>query len=183
VRFTPCEVPGAWVIDPTPHADGRGRFFRAWCAEEFAAHGIHFVPVQANLGSGIRAGTVRGLHYQVEPHAEAKLMRCVRGAVFDVLVDLRPGSATWGRWVGVELSAANGRMLYVPPLCAHGYQTLAPESDIYYLTSAVYAPGAVRGFKYDDPTLAIRWPLPPTAVSEQDAAWPTLQPPQHRGSP
>lgn len=182
MQFTECAIRGAWTIDPTPHTDARGRFFRAWCADEFAAHGIDFDPVQANMGSSLEAGTLRGLHYQVAPHEEAKLMRCTRGRVFDVLVDLRPGSPTFGRWVGAELTAENGRMLYIPPLCAHGYQTLDAGAEIYYLTSAVYAPAAVRGLRFDDPTVAIRWPLPPVAVSPQDAHWPFLAPQEQRSS-
>jgi dTDP-4-dehydrorhamnose 3,5-epimerase len=111
----------------------------------------------------------------VAPHEEAKLMRCTRGRVFDVLVDLRPGSATFGQWYGTELSAANARMLFIPPLCAHGYQTLEDDSEIYYLASAVYAPAASRGLRYDDPTVGIRWPLPVSALSEQDGKWPHLE--------
>lgn len=175
MRFTECAVPGAWSIEPTPHTDDRGRFMRAWCADEFAAHGINFVPVQANMGSSLRAGTLRGLHYQVPPHEEAKLVRCTRGSVFDVLVDLRPGSVTFGRWYGTELSAENGRMLYVPPLCGHGYQTFEDGSEIYYLASAFYAVDAVRGLRFNDPTVAIHWPLPPVAVSDQDSHWPYLE--------
>lgn len=175
MRFTETPIAGAWVVDPSPHSDERGRFMRAWCADEFRDHGIDFAPTQANMGASVRAGTIRGLHYQVAPHLEAKLMRSTRGRVFDVLVDLRPGSATWGRWHGVELSADNGRMLYIPPLCAHGYQTLEDEAEIYYLTSAAYAPDAVRGLRYDDPTVAIRWPLPAQAVSQQDLRWPFLE--------
>lgn len=183
MRFIECGVSGAWSIEPTAHADDRGRFMRAWCADEFAAHGINFVPVQANMGSSLRAGTLRGLHYQVMPHQEAKLVRCTRGAVFDVLVDLRPGSPTFGRWCGTELTAENGRMLYVPPLCGHGYQTLEDGSEIYYLTSARYAPNAVRGLRFDDPTVAIRWPLPPSAISDQDSLWPYLEPQERHPSP
>lgn len=128
------------------------------------------------MGLSRLPGTVRGLHYQVAPHEEAKLMRCTRGSVFDVLVDLRPGSATYGSWYGTQLGAEHGRMLYIPPLCAHGYQTLEDDSEIYYLTSARYAPHAVRGLRFDDPTLAIHWPLPPVALSEQDLLWPFLEP-------
>jgi len=153
---------------------------RAWCIEEFAAHGVTFVPVQSNMGHSERAGTLRGLHYQVAPHEEAKLVRCTRGGVFDVMVDLRPGSRTFGRWFGVELSADNGRMLYVPPMCAHGYQTIEDDSEIYYLASAIYAPDAVRGLRFDDPTVGIEWPLPPRAVSEQDMRWPFLEPSSFR---
>lgn len=148
---------------------------RAWCSGELEAQGIHFVPLQANMGLSTRAGTVRGLHYQVAPHEEAKLIRCTRGAVFDLLVDLRPGSPTHGRWFGSTLSAENGRMLYVPPLCAHGYQTLEDGAEIFYMTSAMYSPGAVRGLRFDDPTVGIEWPLPPQALSEQDQRWPTFE--------
>lgn len=175
MHFTETRIDGAWTIDPSPHVDDRGAFFRAWCVDEFAAHGIEFTPLQANIGVSHRAGTVRGLHYQESPHDEAKLVRCTRGAVFDVLVDLRPDSATFGRWFGTELTAANSRMLFVPRGCATGYQTLEDESEIYYMTSAIYEPAAVRGLKFDDKTVGIQWPLPPTAISEQDQRWPSLQ--------
>jgi dTDP-4-dehydrorhamnose 3,5-epimerase len=122
------------------------------------------------------------MHLQEAPHDEAKLVRCTRGALFDVCVDLRPGSVTFGRWIGAELTAENGRMLYVPPLCAHGYQTLTDESDVYYMTSAFYDASAVRGVRYDDPSVDIRWPLPPAGVSAQDAAWPFLAQWSRRGS-
>lgn len=176
MRFAESPIAGAWTVEPAPHADERGRFFRAWCAEEFAAQGIAFTPLQANLGSSRRAGTLRGMHYQVAPHEEAKLVRCTQGALFDVLVDVRPASPTYGKWFGAELTAENGRMLYVPAGCAHGYQTLVDDAEIYYLTSALYAPQAVRGLRYDDPTVAIRWPRPAVAVSEQDQHWPFLEP-------
>jgi dTDP-4-dehydrorhamnose 3,5-epimerase len=147
---------------------------RAWCSREFLAHGIHFLPVQANMGLSHKAGTIRGLHFQRSPHQEAKLVRCTRGAVFDVLVDLRPGSVTFGHWFGTELSADNGRLLYVPPLCAHGYQTLQAETEVLYLASAYYAPECVGGLRFDDVQVGIRWPLSPEAVSDQDRAWPDL---------
>jgi len=176
VHFTQSSITGAWVIDPAPHIDVRGRFMRAWCVDEFAAHGISFLPLQANMGLSHRAGTVRGLHYQVAPHQEAKLVRCTKGTVFDVLTDLRRESATYGRWFGTTLSAENGRMLYVPPMCAHGYQTIEDGSEIYYLTSARYAADAVRGVRFDDPTVGIVWPLSPSGVSEQDLRWALLDP-------
>jgi dTDP-4-dehydrorhamnose 3,5-epimerase len=182
MHFTESPIAGAWTIDPAPHADARGRFMRAWCADEMAGQGIDFVPVQANMGLSTQPGTVRGLHYQVAPDLEAKLVRCTRGAVFDLLVDLRPESPTFCHWFGVELSADNSRMLYVPPLCAHGYQTLQVDSEIYYLTSARYAPSSVRGLRFDDPTVAIAWPLPPVALSEQDAHWPFLTRSHNPGS-
>jgi len=176
VRFSETPIAGAWTIDPEPHTDGRGRFMRAWCLDEFAAHGIDFVPVQSNMGSSRRAGTLRGLHYQVEPHLEAKLVRCTRGSVFDVLVDVRAGSPTFGRWFGTELTEANGRMLFVPPGCAHGYQTLEDDSEILYMASVAFAPAASRGLRFDDPMVAIRWPLAPSSLSEQDGRWPHLDP-------
>lgn len=172
--FTESPIGGAWTIDPTPHVDARGRFMRAWCANEFRDHGIDFTPVQANMGLSTLAGTLRGLHFQVPPAPEAKLMRCTSGAVFDVLVDLRPGSSTFGQWFGAELTAENGRMLYIPPFCAHGYQTLRDNSEIYYMASAFFAPQSAKGLRFDDPSIGIRWPLPPVAVSEQDGRWPFL---------
>jgi len=174
MEFTRCGIPGAFVITPQPHQDERGRFLRAWCAQEFAEAGIDFVPVQANMSFSLRRGTIRGMHYQVEPALEAKLVRCTRGAVFDVVADIRPASPSYGRWFGIELTAENGIMLYVPEGCAHGYQALRDGTETYYMTSAYYAPAAVRGVRYDDPTLNIRWPLPISAVSEQDRGWPFL---------
>ena len=175
VRFKECSVSGAWRIDPTPHLDERGRFMRAWCLREFTEHGIDFRPVQANMGSSIRKGTVRGMHFQAHPAEEAKLVRCTRGAIFAALVDLRPSSPTYRQWYGTELSDDNGRMLYVPELCAHGYQTLEDSSEMFYHTSAYYAPEAVRGLRFDDPTVGIAWPLPPLALSDQDMGWPVLE--------
>ena len=175
MRFTETPIHGAWIIDPSPHIDERGRFMRAWCDREFAAHGIKFVPVQSNMGLSKVAGTVRGLHYQVAPAAEAKLVRCTRGTVFDMLVDLRKGSSTFGAWTGVELSSENARMLFVPEMCAHGYQTLVDDAEIHYMTSAHYAPASVRGLNIRDPDVAIRWPLPIGPISDQDQKWPSLK--------
>jgi len=172
MRFTQTEIKGAWVIDPSPHEDDRGRFMRAWCTREFAEHGIEFFPVQANLGYSVRRGTVRGMHYQEAPALEAKLIRCTRGAMFDVVVDLRPESPSFREWYGTELSADNSRMLYVPERCAHGYQTLEEETEMYYMTSGYYDPKLASGVRFDDPAFNIKWPLVATAVSEQDLKWP-----------
>ena len=172
MRFTPTLVAGACTIDPEPIEDARGRFMRAWCDREFAEHGIEFVPVQANIGSSKNRATVRGMHYQVAPDLEAKLVRCTRGSIFDVVLDLRLRSPTYGKWFGAELNADNGRMLYVPEHCAHGYQTLQDETEMYYMASAVYAPFSVRGVRFNDPAFGIEWPLPATTVSEQDLNWP-----------
>jgi dTDP-4-dehydrorhamnose 3,5-epimerase len=172
MRFTETDISGAKVIDPSPHEDHRGRFMRAWCVHEFADHGINFQPVQANMGFSFRKGTIRGMHFQEAPALEAKLVRCTRGSIFDVVLDLRPESATYGKWYGADLSAENGRMLYVPERCAHGYQTLQEDTEMYYVASQFYTPSAVRGVRYDDPEFDIRWPLAATAVSEQDRSWP-----------
>lgn len=175
MRFTQTDVVGAKVIDPSPHEDHRGRFMRAWCAREFAEHGIDFVPVQANMGFSVRRGTVRGMHVQTEPATEAKLVRCTRGAMFDVVLDLRPASASYGTWYGTELSAENGRMLYLPEGCAHGYQTLVDGTEMHYMASEFYTPSAARGVRFDDPAFGIQWPLVAAVVSEQDLTWPLVK--------
>lgn len=172
MKFLQCEVADAWVVEPEPHQDARGRFMRAWCAREFSEHGITFTPVQANMGLSAHRGTIRGLHYQADPAPEAKLVRCTRGAIFDVVVDVRPASPTRGRWYGIELSADNGKMLYVPEGCAHGCQSLDDFTEIHYMTSAFYSPNQVRGIRFDDPAFAVRWPLPVASISEQDRNWP-----------
>lgn len=175
MHFTKTSLAGAWVIDPTTREDERGRFMRAWCEREFAERGLDFVPVQANMGLSVKRGTVRGMHYQVAPAVEAKLVRCTRGAIFDVALDLRPDSPSYGLWFGAELSAENGRMLYLPELCAHGYQTLEERTEMHYMTSAFYSPESVRGVRFDDPVFSISWPLPATIVSEQDRGWPLVE--------
>lgn len=174
MKFLRCDVEGAWVIEPTPHHDARGRFMRAWCQREFSEAGIEFDPVQSNMGFSVLAGTIRGLHHQVAPALEAKLVRCTRGSVFDVVVDLRPGSPTFRGWYGVELTADNGRMLYVPEGCAHGVQSTGDATEILYMASAVYAPNESRGARFDDPAFGIRWPLPASVVSDQDRNWPLV---------
>jgi dTDP-4-dehydrorhamnose 3,5-epimerase len=148
---------------------------RAWCIQEFAGNGIAFTPLQANMGLSLRKGTIRGLHYQQAPALEAKLVRCTRGAIFDVVVDLRPDSATYCHWHGLTLSATNGWMLYVPEGCAHGCQSLEDDTEIHYMTSAMYSPDDARGVRFDDPCLGIRWPLPVTALSDQDRSWPLIK--------
>lgn len=175
MRFSKTDIVGAWVVDPNPIEDDRGRFMRAWCAREFTEHGLSFLPLQANMGFSIHRGTVRGMHFQEAPALEAKLVRCTRGAIFDVALDLRKESPSYGKWYGVELSAENGRMLYVPENCAHGYQTLEENSEMYYLTSAFYSPNSARGVRFDDPAFGIQWPLVATVVSEQDHKWPLVK--------
>ena len=180
MRFVPTKLPGVFVVEPERLADDRGHFARTWCVREFAARGLETKLVQCSTSYNRRRGTLRGMHYQAAPHEAVKLVRCTRGSVFDLFVDLRPESPSYGRWFGTTLSAENGRMLFVPPVCAHGYQSLEDNSEILYMASAMYAPKAVRGLRYDDATVAIQWPLPPQAVSDQDKAWPTLQELSHQ---
>ncbi len=172
LQFSQTTINGVVVADPFQHKDNRGHFSRSWCLKEFAEQGIDFVPVQANSGFSFRKGTLRGLHYQVAPALEAKLVRCTRGAVFDVVVDMRPQSSTYLKWYGIELFSENYQMLYVPEGCAHGYQTLEDGADLFYMTSQYFAPEAARGVRFDDPAFEIQWPLVPTVMSEQDRTWP-----------
>ena len=172
--FFECPVAGARVIHPEPRSDERGRFMRAWCSQEFAKAGISFQPLQANMGQSKGQGTIRGLHYQVAPALEGKLVRCTAGSIFDVVVDARPESPTYLRWHGEVLSADNARMLYVPEGCAHGCVSMEDDTEIYYLTSAIYAPASVRGIRFDDPVIGIRWPVAVTEVSAQDQEWPLI---------
>ena len=171
--FTPTELDGAWLVDLDRREDDRGFFARAWCEREFAEHGLSTEVVQCNISFNHRKGTLRGMHYQVEPHAEIKLVRCTRGALFDVIVDLRPDSPTHARWLGVELTADNRRALYIPAGFAHGYQTLADATETFYQVSAFWTPEAERGVRWDDPAFGIEWPDPdPPVLSEKDRAWP-----------
>jgi dTDP-4-dehydrorhamnose 3,5-epimerase len=174
--FAQTPLSGAYLIDIKRIEDERGFFARGFCQNEFTEHGLNPAVAQVNVAFNHRRGTVRGMHFQRAPWAEAKLVRCTRGAIFDVIVDLRPGSATRGRWFGVELTQDNRRMLYVPEDFAHGYQTLADDTEIYYQTSRVYAPQFAAGVRFDDPALAIAWPLPASVVSEQDRNWPEYAP-------
>ncbi len=172
MKFLPMTIGGAFVIEPEPIADHRGFFARAWCEREFAAHGLAPRTVQANIGFNRRAGTLRGLHYQIAPHEEIKVVRCTRGAVYDVIVDLRPDSPTHCRWIGVELTEDNHRMLYVPRAFAHGYQTLTDDAEIIYQTSAFYVPAAARGVRFDDPAFGIVWPRVVEVGPEAARSWP-----------
>jgi dTDP-4-dehydrorhamnose 3,5-epimerase len=172
LKFIETQVDGAFIIEPERRADERGYFARLWCAEELAARGLVNSVAQINTGVSPRRGTLRGLHYQESPHAEVKIARCVRGAAWDVVVDLRPASPTFRRWAAVELDAGNGRILYAPEGCAHGYLTLADDTELIYMASRPYAPGAARGVRYDDPAFGIAWPAAPTLVSKADQSWP-----------
>jgi dTDP-4-dehydrorhamnose 3,5-epimerase len=171
--FTPTELEGAYLVDLEPRADDRGFFARAWCEQEFDEQGLSTRIAQCNISFNRRSSTLRGLHYQATPHAEVKLIRCTRGAIYDVIVDLRPDSPTWKRWLGVELTAENRRMLYVPEGFAHGYQTLVDDTETFYQVSTPYAPQAEAGVRWDDPAFSIEWPDPDRALlSDKDRSWP-----------
>ena len=171
--FSRTSLEGAYVIEIEPREDERGFFARAWCLREFAEHGLSSELVQASIAWSRRKGTLRGLHFQHPPHAETKVVRCTRGAIYDVIVDLRPSSPTHRQWLGVELTAENRRMLYVPEGFAHGYQTLADDTEIFYQVSAFYAPEAEGGVRWDDPSFGIEWPDSESPLlSDKDRAWP-----------
>lgn len=173
MNFTKTPIAGAYVIDIEPKGDERGFFARGFCQQEFEAVGLKPNIVQANIGVSRQRGTLRGLHYQVPPYAETKLVRCTAGAVFDVVVDLRPAASSYRKWLGVELAADTRRMLYVPEGCAHGYLTLVDNTEIFYLVSQFYSAGAERGVRWDDPVFGIEWPITHNLViSEKDRYWP-----------
>ena len=173
--FTATHVDGAMLITPEPRHDDRGWFARVFCTEEFVQHGLADAIAQINLAETAHAGTVRGLHYQLPPAAEAKLVRCVAGAIFDVVVDTRRASPTFGRWAGARLTAAEGEALFVPPGCAHGYQALSDGARALYHASEPYTPELERGIHHADPEIGIEWPLPPSRVSDKDQALPGLR--------
>jgi len=174
MRFVATRLQDAVLIEIEKRTDERGFFARTFCETEFAAAGLESRLVQANASGNPRAGTLRGLHYQLAPHAEVKLVRCTRGAIHDVIVDLRPGSGTYLQWQGFELDAASGAMLYVPKGFAHGYQTLVDETEVSYQVSHAYTPGAEAGIRYDDPAFSISWPLTPSVISSKDLGWPAV---------
>ena len=172
--FHETKLPGAYIINLTPFTDERGEFSRTWCSEEFAQHGLATSFVQANASLNPKPGTLRGLHYQLPPHTEAKLVRCVQGAVYDVIVDMRPDSPAYRQWIGVELTPKAKNMLYVPEGFAHGFQVLEKDTEVNYFVTAPYAKSAARGVRYDDPVFGIEWPLEVTSISEADKSWPLL---------
>lgn len=174
--FHETKLAGAFVIEPEPRRDDRGFFARTWCRDEFAARGLEVNFVQRNLSANPVCGTLRGMHWQAAPHGEVKVVRCTRGAIYDVIVDMRPESATYRQWIGVELDETNYRMLYIPRDFAHGFQTLTDNVEVSYLVSHPYTPSAGRGIRYDDPAVGISWPRPVSRISEQDRAWAPLQP-------
>jgi dTDP-4-dehydrorhamnose 3,5-epimerase len=176
VRYTPTDVAGVTIVDIEPHRDGRGFFSRSFCAGEFTDHGLLSGVAQTNISYNHTRGTVRGMHRQVPPYAEAKLVRCTRGAIVDVAVDVRRDSPSYLKHVMVRLSADNHRALFLPPYVAHGFQTLADNTEVLYQVSGPYAPAAEQGFRWEDPEFNIAWPLPVSVISEKDANWPVMQP-------
>lgn len=172
--FHPTKLHQAWLIELEPRGDRRGFFARTMCQEEFARHGLVSTFVQQNTSFSAQRGTLRGMHYQMRPYAEAKLVRCIRGAIVDIIVDLRQDSPSYLQHQQFELSEANRHQLYVPPGFAHAFQTLCDEVEVSYLVSAPYTPHAERGLRYNDERLGIAWPIPVTTLSDKDASWPLL---------
>jgi dTDP-4-dehydrorhamnose 3,5-epimerase len=172
--YSETSLPGVYVIEMQPFEDARGSFSRVFCAREMREYGLPFELAQINRATNRKAGTIRGLHYQREPHSEIKIVSCTSGGVFDVAVDIRPDSPTYLEWFGTELSAENQRLLYIPAGFAHGYQTLTDDAKLIYLVSEFYAPDAEGGLRFDDPAIGINWPLEISAVSEKDSGWPLI---------
>jgi dTDP-4-dehydrorhamnose 3,5-epimerase len=173
--FHETTIPGAWIIEPQRLEDERGFFARSWCADEFQRRGLNARLVQCNISYNRQRGTWRGLHFQIAPHQEEKLVRCTQGAIFDVLVDLRPSSSTYLRWSGFELTTANRKQLYVPSGVAHGFLTLADDSELLYQMSQYHEPTAARGLRWDDPAIAMELPEPVKVISLRDRNYPDFQ--------
>ncbi len=173
--FTETIIPGVFVIELEKREDARGYFARAWCQKEFAAQGLPKF-VQTNMSLCRQKGTIRGLHYQVAPHGEAKYMRCIAGAIFDVVVDIRPASPSYMKWFGIELTAANKKAIFVPEGLPHAYQALTDDAEVIYSASCFYTPGAERGLRWNDPAFSIEWPIREAIVSDKDAKWPDWKP-------
>jgi dTDP-4-dehydrorhamnose 3,5-epimerase len=183
VIFAPTRLEGAYLVDIEPHGDERGFFARAYCAREFEQHGISPRFVNANISHNVLKGTLRGMHYQRAPYAEIKVVRCTRGGIFDVIVDLRPQSPTLGEWIGAELTADNHRMLVVPEGFAHGFVTLVDDTEVTYQVSEFFTPEAEGGVRWDDPAFGIEWPVEVRVVSDKDRSWPPyVHPRVHAGA-
>lgn len=174
MKFNKSPLEGAYTIDLEKRGDDRGFFARVFCENEFGAQGLETRFVQINNSSSAKRGTLRGMHFQLPPEGEVKVVRCIKGSLYDVIVDLRPDSPTFKQWFGAELSAENRRMMYVPRGFAHGFITLSDDTEAFYLVSAFYAPKEERGLRYNDPAIGIEWPITPTEISEKDQNWPDL---------
>lgn len=173
--ITETRLGGAYIVDIEPRQDERGFFARSFCRDEFARAGLPGDFVQCNISSNRDRGTLRGMHYQADPHPEGKLVRCSRGAIRDVIVDLRPDSPTYCQWIGVDLTEQNCRALYIPPGFAHGFQSLAEDSEVFYQMTEAYVGTLARGVRWNDPAFAIEWPLPDPIMSERDATYPDFR--------
>lgn len=176
MKFIETSITGAYLVEIEALTDERGFFARSWCREEFARHGLNTQLAQCDISYNKQRGTLRGMHYQAAPFAEAKLVRCTMGAIFDVILDLRRDSGAFGRWEAFELSAANRRMLYIPEGVAHGFQTLENDSEVFYQMSEDYHPECAKGVRWDDPAFAIEWPLPSPVISGRDRVFPLVEP-------
>jgi dTDP-4-dehydrorhamnose 3,5-epimerase len=174
MRFIATKLEGAWVIEPEAREDNRGLFARTFCAQEFRDQGLVDIFVQCNTSWNSSKGTVRGLHYQLPPSSEVKLVRCTSGSIWDLIVDLRPHSSTYLHHYGVQLTAENRRALYIPEMFAHGFQTLDDNSEVFYQMSEFYTPKLARGLRYDDPKLGVKWPFPASSISDKDQTWALL---------
>jgi len=171
MKFVPTPLKDAYVVELQPIEDSRGAFSRTFCGKEFEQHGLKPTVAQANVSWNHKKGTLRGMHYQVRPAAETKLVRCTTGGIYDVIIDLRPESPTYLQHFGVELTAQNRKALYVPELFAHGYLTLTDGAEVFYQVGEFYSPGYERGIRYDDPKFGIQWPVPIEVISDKDAKW------------
>lgn len=181
MKFHKTKLQDVYLIEMTPFGDNRGWFGRSFCMKEFAEHNLETSYPQHNTGFSKKKGTIRGMHFQVDPHYEVKVVRAMWGAVYDVIVDMRPHSSTYLQWEGYELSFENGRQLYVPRGFAHGYQTLADDTMVNYLCSATYVPDSNGGYRHDDPAFGIEWPLPLSEISDKDKSWPDFVAPEKSG--
>lgn len=175
MKFTQTKLSGAYIIQLEKREDSRGFFARTFCANEMTDHGLESKIVQTNMSRTMKKGTVRGMHFQTAPHQETKLVRCTRGSIYDVIIDIRPDSPTYKQWIGVELSAQNHTMLFVPRDFAHGFITLEDDCEVMYEVSEFYSPGFEGGIRYNDPAINIAWPIPVSDVSEKDAAHPDFK--------
>ena len=177
MKFIPLELPGVFLIESVLVLDDRGAFGRTWCQREFEEHGLSTQLSQCNVSITLRRGTIRGMHFQRPPYAEIKLVRCTRGAIFDVIIDLRPESQTFCQWIGRELTAENHRMLYVPEGFAHGFQALTDDVEVFYQTSQEHHSASAAGVKWNDPAINVLWPLPVSVILPRDASWPDISVP------
>lgn len=178
MTFHQTKLPGVFEIRPEPKSDERGFFARSWCQKEFESQGLNPKLVQCNISFNVRKGTLRGVHYQTAPYAETKIVRCTRGTIYDVVVDLRPQSPTFKHWIALVLSDTNRNMVYIPEGCAHGFLTLEDETEVFYQMSEVYNAQSARGVRWDDPAFQIVWPARVEVISERDRTYPNFEPAQ-----